>query len=1630
MGAEAHNTAVRMRLRLIAPVLLVLAVTATGFLVTRSLIEREKREDARHRAEVASAEIRGGIDQASNLVESLRLFLLGDGDGTVTNDEFSDVGARWLSPVGLAAAAWVELHPKPRGASLRARLVTGVDPMTAPGIELGRQKLLLAAVENPRARFRVTATPLVRVPDGRSGLFLVQSAPRLGAAALEPGYVVVFVPGAWLLAEVTEETSPKLAIEVGQTSYGFLGSRNADRSTFSAGGQRFDVLVPREPLPGADALLPWLVLGTGLALAALTGALAALRERRLHAQHEVDRIFTLSPDPIAVVGPDGYFRRVNPAFESLLGYSTDELGERPVLDFVHPDDRERSLTEGEALHRDGATVGFENRYVCSDGSSRWLEWTIALGPEGLVYAVARDVTDRRQSEREQAALRRVATLVADGTPPEQVFDAAAREVAHALGIDMVTIDRYDPDGASTVIASFSDPGFPVGSRWPLDGPSLGATVLETARPARIEDYADLQSSSAAVMRERSVSSAVGAPILVDGRPWGVICVSTAYGPSVPDAVEARLADFTELLATSIARTSSRETLARIAEEQAALRRVATLVAEAAAPSAVLDAVAGEMQALLDADQVALNRFEPGAEIVVLAHRGLDVDRTPVGSRVSHEGENVTSIVRRTGSPARMENYEEAGGALAELARATGLRSSVSAPIIVEGQIWGVVTASWKGDKSPPTDTEDRMAKFAHLIDTAIANTEARAEVEQLAEEQAALRRVATLVARGDPPDEIFSAVSREVHRMFGLEGGDFDVTTVVRFDPGPVFVLVSSGKTIEGLPLGSRWGPNDIYVTTRVHRTGRSARVHEDELLAARQPAAAELRHQGVASQVASPIVVEGRLWGAMNINATRALPSDTEERLEMFTELVATAIANAESRKALAEVVEEQTALRRLATLVAEGVPSGELFSAVTKEVVHVFSDVDPALVASVIRFDPGPESILVGASRAYQDEPLGARWEPKDLYVSTRVLRTGNSARVDEADLDTTGGADAEMLRLRGFLYQVGSPVVVEGELWGAMCLNSEQELPLDTDERLASFVELIATAIANAESRKARAVLTEEQGALRRVATLVARDAPSTEVFEAVATEVGKLLDTDITVVGRYDGDGAATAIGSWSASGGGVPVGTRSAIGGHNVLTIVAETGKPARVDGYEDASGEAAEIARRYGWRSSIAAPIGVEDRLWGVMLVATQRPELFPAGAEERLAAFTDLVATAVANTEARHALERVAAEQAALRRVATLVAQGASPQDLFDAVAEEVGRLLPAANVSIGRYESDDSVTSMASWSSAGPVFTPGVRWPIKGTNVAWMVLRTGRPARIDDFSAATDPIGVAVREAGYKSAIGSPIVVEGHLWGAISAASTEGPMPPGGEARLASFTELVATAIANAESSAELVASRRRIVAASDDARRRIERDLHDGVQQQLVSLSLEVGRMEAGLPAGDALKETLGSVSENVGSILDSLGEIARGIHPSILSQGGLETALNGLARRSAVPVEIDARIEVLVPDEVEVAAYYVASEALTNVAKHACASVVHVAVTTDAATLTLVVRDDGVGGAALGEGSGLVGLQDRVEALGGTIAIDSSAGEGTCVVVTLPIATEPEQEIENVLVPPQELESPTR
>jgi signal transduction histidine kinase len=370
---------------------------------------------------------------------------------------------------------------------------------------------------------------------------------------------------------------------------------------------------------------------------------------------------------------------------------------------------------------------------------------------------------------------------------------------------------------------------------------------------------------------------------------------------------------------------------------------------------------------------------------------------------------------------------------------------------------------------------------------------------------------------------------------------------------------------------------------------------------------------------------------------------------------------------------------------------------------------------------------------------------------------------------------------------------------------------------------------------------------------------------------------------------------------------------------------------------------------------------------------------------------------------------EQLAAEQAALRRVATLVALGTPPEQVFAAVVQEVERLLSVEYAGLCRYESDGTLTIVATSSQVDDRFPVGSRWPLEGKNVSTLVFDTGRPARIDNHSDASGPIGVTARERDFGSGAGTPVIVEGRLWGVIVVRSRPGQrLPADTEARLASFTELVATAIANAQSRAELMASRARVVAAADQTRRRIERDLHDGIQQRLVSLELELRAARATVPPHlGELKGSLARVADGLSSVFDELREISHGIHPAILSEGGLKPALNTLRRRSAVPVELSLAADRRLPERVEVAAYYVVSEALTNAAKHAHASVVNVELDSDDAILRLTIRDDGVGGANLGQGSGLLGLRDRVEALGGTLQLTSPAGNGTTLLIEVPL-----------------------
>ena len=711
-------------------------------------------------------------------------------------------------------------------------------------------------------------------------------------------------------------------------------------------------------------------------------------------------------------------------------------------------------------------------------------------------------------------------------------------------------------------------------------------------------------------------------------------------------------------------------------------------------------------------------------------------------------------------------------------------------------------------------------------------------------------------------------------------------------------------------------------------------------------------------------------------------------------------------AREEIERLVGEQAALRRVTALVSEAAAPEKIFAAVAEQLARL----SRAGVAVVLRYEPEGVATVLGCwNEGGLPAATGTRLSVADAGVAVTVLRTGRPARA--ARLSGPPGSVADYLLRAGMRAAIGSPVVVDGRLWGAVitAATRAERLRPEDEHRMSAFAEFAGTAIANAQARAQLRAIAEEQGALRRVAMLVAVGAAPGTVFAAVAEEVGQVLpEADFTMVARYDAERAVEVVGGWSRAGGHMLVGRRSELGGRNVSTLVFETGQAARVDYLADDGDAVTAAARKIGMRSSVGAPISVEGQLWGVMIATSVRENALPSGTEQRLAAFTGLIATTIANTQARQELSAIAEEQSALRRVAMRVARGEPPHALFGAVAEEIGLLLPADAAVMSRYDPDGCLTRVGRWSRPGISLPSGARSSLGGRNVSTLVFETGQPARLDSYGDDAGDAAVWVA-AGLRSTVGVPISVEGRLWGVMVAVSMSAePLPADAATRLAGFTELVATAIANAESQEELTASRARIVATADETRRRIERDLHDGAQQRLVSLALQLRAAQAGVPPELAkLRTELDRMAVGLTSALDELREYARGIHPAILAEGGLGVALKVLARRSPLPVTLDVRTHDRLPDRLEVTAYYVISEALANAAKHAGASAVHIGISDTGGVITLTIRDDGVGGADPARGSGLVGLRDRVAAVGGTLSVRSSPGEGTTLQAELPI-----------------------
>jgi PAS domain S-box-containing protein len=882
-----------------------------------------------------------------------------------------------------------------------------------------------------------------------------------------------------------------------------------------------------------------------------------------------------------------------------------------------------------------------------------------------------------------------------------------------------------------------------------------------------------------------------------------------------------------------------------------------------------------------------------------------------------------------------------------------------------------------------------------------ATKQAESHLRELAEEQAAVRQVATLVAYESSPERLVAVVVEQVARVF-----DVPLVRMIRYEPNAAVVVGGFSESDDDpFPIGSRWQLDTPGLLATIRHTGRAARV--EDYAQAPGDGAGAVRAAGMRFAVGSPIVVGGRVWGAIVLLSPRraSLPEDTGARLADFTELVATALANAESRAALSQLADEQAALRRVATLVAREASPDELLATVAEEVARVL-DVE---AVGMLRFEPDETATLVAQSDTPWDPPpLGTRFTLEGENVVTAVFRTREAARLD--DWAKATGPVAAMAHVLGIRSSVAAPIVVGGRLWGTLiAVTSQSEpLPRETDSRIGDFTELVATAIANAGVRDELSTLAEEQAALRRVATLVAKGATPNQVFDAVRVEVEQMFGIPNTIIMRFDADDRATLLATPGEYLG--PIGTRWRLkGDDSEVARVYRTGRAARADYTAGRGGPLAEAARLGGTRFSVAVPVVVDGSLWGAMSVGSPGPRP-PPNLEARLAKFTELLATAIANTEARTEVQRLADEQAALRRVATLVAEGAAPTEVFDAVIAEVGQLLGAAQIGLARYENEHEISVLAIRGQSPEILRAGVRLPLDGDSVNARILRTGRSARVNFGAEGSGNIAEVLRRDNVNATVGAPIVVDGALWGMIGASWRGDDQPPAdAEERLAQFAELLDTAIANADSRDQLMASRARVIAAADESRRRIERDLHDGAQQQLVTLAVALQRAQAKIPSAlGEVRADVGRVADRLTGALNELRDLSRGIHPAILAEGGLSPALKALGRRSEVRVKLDVGFEHRLPDQVEVAAYYTVSEALTNASKHANAAHVWVSLRVDDDMLLLSIRDDGVGGAEATRGSGLTGLRDRIEALGGKIKIESPSGSGTLVEVEIPTA----------------------
>jgi signal transduction histidine kinase len=1007
---------------------------------------------------------------------------------------------------------------------------------------------------------------------------------------------------------------------------------------------------------------------------------------------------------------------------------------------------------------------------------------------------------------------------------------------------------------------------------------------------------------------------------------------------------------------------------RFSREREALLRIATLAFDSTDQRGMFDAVAAGAVAWSGAGSATLLRCGgEGDHTVVGSYAG----PLPVGTRIAAGGQDdgvIAAMLRFLSADPRGGHGERIEPRLPEVHVGPG---GLGIAIVIDDRLWGVLAVTTGGSTLGPTAVH-RLRQFASLVRSPLAHANTRAELEVLVDERAFLRRIHAVAGRGGTGADVLAAIAAE-----GSAWLDGLSSALVRVEEdGRSTVVATSDRA--GAPADDERDQLDQLIE-RVLRSGTATRI---------DAAAPGPEHErGTSPAVGVPITVAGRIWGVfLATSPSGAMPPDAEHRLARFGEAITPTILSAQARTQLAR---EQFALRRVAELVARGAGADDVFAVVVRQASEFAGGADV-----VVTHWETTELLRVVAAHGATVQPVGTLLTVDGQPLPVEATSDGRAADQDQPPA-------ARPTAVRHHRQSVVAPISVGDEPWGLLSVSSTTgSLPVGTQHLVTQFADLAGAELANARERARIQELADEQAALRRVAELAARDAPIEQVLDAVAIEAAAVADVEFSGLLRYNADGSTEIVALHGAPAG-FHVGMRAPNDGDGAVLSVLHSGRHARVDNLASVRGSWPETASRFGLTSGVGVPISIQGELWG-SLVAARRREM-SARTEEQLSRFAELASIAISSAQSRRAVRMLAETQAALSRVAALVARGAALAEVFSAVATEASHQVEDGAAVLVGLDSDNSFAVVGAANSDVPAGFRGR--PSDGALLAELV-RTGVRAPFERGRLSPEP----AHRMGIDPTVAVPITVEGRLWGALTISSAQRPVPDDLDQRLLEYADLAGAAIANAENKAKLTASRARVVAAADEARRRLQRDVHDSAQQRLVhtilTLKLAQQAIAAGRPPDDLVEEAL----LNAERASNELRDIVRGILPAALTRGGLRLGLESLVSDLALPVDLSVTAPRCSTDA-EQTAYLIVAEALTNVIKHANAERAAVSIALDAGTLTIEVHDDGVGGADPARGTGLLGLADRVEAVEGVLTLTSPPGVGTTVQVRLPVRVPP-------------------